>query len=346
MKRFFFPIFLILVISAQKAHTQHFVIGNQVPVVNYRDSVHFTVAQDGSGDFTKVQDAINAVPDYRRKRTVIFIKNGVYHEKLILPASKQLVTFLGEDVEKTILTYNDWAQKLTRFGEPTGTSGSASFFIYGRDFYAENITFRNDAGPVGQAVAVHVSGDRCVFYNCKFIGHQDTLFTYADQSRQYYLNCYIEGTTDFIFGWSTAVFESCIIHSKRNSYITAAATLSTSKFGYLFYKCKLTADPDVTKVYLGRPWRDYAKTVFRDCYLGSHILPEGWHNWSRPEREKTTFFAEYNNCGPGANANQRVLWSHILTDEQALLWTVENVLAGNDGWNPKEGILKEIINFK
>lgn len=342
-----YTVFLLtLMVTALPLNAQRFVIGTNVPVKMYRDSIHFTVAQDGSGDFTKVQDALNAVPDYRRNRTVIFIKNGVYEEKLILPASKQLVTLIGEDVEKTILTYSDWAQKLTIFGEQIGTSGSSSFFIYGRDFYAENITFRNDAGPVGQAVAVHVSGDRAVFFNCKFLGHQDTLFTYADNSRQYYRNCYIEGTTDFIFGWSTAVFDECIIHSKRNSYITAASTLETTQFGYLFYKCKLTADPDVNRVYLGRPWRDYAKTVFRECVMGAHIHPAGWHNWNRPDREKTTFYAEYLNCGPGSDRSARVLWSYTLTPEQARLWTVENVLAGDDGWNPKEGVLKEIINFK
>lgn len=338
--------FTLILLMAITLKAQQFVIGTNVPVKAYRDSIHFTVATDGSGDFTKVQDAINAVPDYRRTRTVIFIKNGTYREKLVLPASKQLVTFIGEDVEKTILTYDDWAQKLTIFGEQIGTSGSSSFFIYGRDFYAENITFENAAGPVGQAVAVHVSGDRMVFFNCRFLGHQDTLFTYADNSRQYYKNCYIEGTTDFIFGWSTAVFDECIIHSKRNSYITAASTAASNPYGYLFYKCKLTADADVTKVYLGRPWRDHATTVFRECEFGAHIAPEGWHNWNRPERETTSFYAEYANIGPGANRSSRVKWSHVLSGAQIDAWTVANVLAGDDGWNPNEGILKEIINFR
>ncbi len=244
----FFSMF-VLITSILTA--QNYINGKNTEPVFHPDSADFVVAQDGSGDFVTVQAAIDAVPAYRKKRTTIFIRNGVYQEKLVLPANKQLVSMIGESAEKTILTYGDWAQKNTAFGEETGTSGSASFFVYGQDFYAANLTFRNSAGPVGQAVAAHVSGDRCVFYNCRFLGFQDTLFTYADNSRQYYRNCYIEGTTDFIFGWSTAVFEECVIHSLKDSYITAASTLKDTKYGYLFYRCKLTAEPDVTKYIWG-----------------------------------------------------------------------------------------------
>ncbi len=299
------------------------------------DSAHFVVAKDGSGHFTTIQAAINAVPDYRRKRTIIFIKNGTYNEKLILPASKQSVTFIGESAEKTIIAYGDWAQKKNDFGEDIGTSGSATFFIYGNDFHAANITFQNTAGPVGQAVAAHVSSDRSIFYNCRFLGFQDTLYTYSENSRQYYKKCYIEGTTDFIFGWSTAVFDECQIHCIKDSYITAASTSEKTKYGYLFYKCRITAEPEVTKMYLGRPWRNFAKTVFRECEMGAFIHPQGWHNWNKPEAEKSSFYAEHKNFGSGADISKRVSWSHQLTTEQANEWTVENVLAGNDGWNPK-----------
>ena len=298
------------------------------------DSVDFVVAKDGSGDFYTVQAAINAIPDYRKKRTIVYIKSGIYTEKLILPASKQYVTFIGENVEKTVIAYGDWAQKKTILGEETGTSGSATFFVYGNDFYARDITFQNTAGPVGQAVAAHVSSDRCIFYNCRFLGFQDTLYTYAGNSRQYYKNCYIEGTTDFIFGSSTAVFDSCTIHCLKDSYITAASTSQTTKYGYLFYKCKITADTSVTKMYLGRPWRAYAKTVFRECELGSFISVQGWHNWSKPDAEKTVFYAEYQNKGSGADITKRVEWSKQLTFEQAKEWTMEKVLAGDDGWKP------------
>lgn len=312
----------------------------------FRDSIDYVVAHDGSGNFTTIQAAINAVPDYRRKRTVIFIKNGTYKEKLILPASKQLVAFIGENVANTVITFDDWAQRKTTLGEDIGTSGSSTFFMYGRDFYAENLTIQNSAGPVGQAVAAHVSGDRMVFYNCRFLGFQDTLYTYAPDSRQYYRNCYIEGSTDFIFGSSTAVFDGCVIHSLRESYITAASTPQESKYGYLFYKCKLTANSDVSKMYLGRPWRLYAKTVFRECEFGAHIRQEGWHDWNKKEAHTTTFYGEYKNTGLGADVSKRVSWSHQLTASQADEWTVDKVLAGNDGWSPLNGILKSIVSTK
>lgn len=339
-------IFIFASLFLSNISGQTFVTGGTANSTTLLDSVTYVVAQDGSGNFTTVQYAVNAVPDYRKKRSVIYIKNGVYNEKLILPASKQLIAFVGESADKTIIAYGDWSQKKSVLGEDIGTSGSATFFVYGRDFYAENITFKNTAGPVGQAVAAHVSADRCIFFNCRFLGFQDTLFTYADNSRQYYRNCYIEGTTDFIFGWSTAVFEECEIHSLRDSYITAASTLQSTRYGYLFYKCKLTAEPDVKQVYLGRPWRNYAKTVFRECELGAHIRPEGWHNWKKSIAEKTSFYAEYNNTGAGADMSGRVKWSHQLNKKQIKEWTVENVLQGDDNWNPKAGVLKEIVNFK
>jgi len=334
-------IFLIGIVCFSNAQT--FVKKTSNIVVFNPDSATFVVAKDGSGRFKTIQEAINAVPDYRKKRTIIYVKNGTYNEKIILPSSKQSISLIGESAEKTIITYGDWAQKKNILGEDIGTSGSATIFISGNDFFADNITFQNSAGPVGQAVAVHVSGDRCVFNRCRFLGFQDTLYTYAESSRQYYRHCYIEGSTDFIFGWSTAVFDACTIHSLRDSYITAASTAQNTKYGYLFYNCKLTADTSVHKMYLGRPWRVYAKTVFRECEMGAHIRPEGWHNWGKPEAEKNAFYAEYKNYGPGADISKRVKWSRQLDEKQAQEWTVENVLAGTDGWNPKEGVLKEIV---
>ncbi|MDD2618486.1 MAG: pectinesterase family protein [Bacteroidales bacterium] len=295
----------------------------------------FVVAKDGSGDFFSVQEAINAVPDFRKNgRTVIYIRNGEYREKLILPESKINVSFVGESVEHTILTYDDYAQKLNSFGEAKSTSGSSSFYMYAPDFHAENITFQNTAGPVGQAVAIFVSGDRAVFKNCRFLGFQDTLYTYGKNSRQYYENCYIEGTVDFIFGSSTALFKDCEIRSKRDAYITAASTPEGRDYGYVFLHCRLTADPGVEKVYLGRPWRPYAQTVFIECELGAHIRPEGWHNWGKASNEKTAFYAEYGSTGPGADTSNRVRWSKKLRQKQLAAFSVEKVLAGDDGWNP------------
>lgn len=301
-----------------------------------QDAYDFVVAHDGSGDFKTVQEAINAVPDFRKNRTTIFIKNGVYKEKLILAASKTNVSFIGEDVEKTVLTYDDYASKANIFGEEKGTTGSTSFYVFGDDFYAQNITFENSSGPVGQAVAVRVDGDRVIFENCRFLGFQDTLYPHGDASRQYYKNCYIEGTVDFIFGWSTVVFDNCEIFCKDRGYVTAASTLEKTSYGFVFINCKITGDAPENSFYLGRPWRPYAQTVFIHCFLDKHIKPEGWHNWDKPDAETTSFYAEYQSKGPGANPDARVKWTHQLTDEEAKKYTIQEVLRGEDNWNPAE----------
>jgi pectinesterase len=297
-------------------------------------SYDFVVAQDGSGNFKTVQEAINAVPDFRKNTTTIFIRNGVYKEKLVLPASKTAVKFIGEDVRKTILTYDDFAAKKNRFGEEMGTTGSSSFYIFGDDFTAENITFENSSGPVGQAVAVRIDGDKVMFTNCRFLGFQDTLYPHGEKSRQYYKDCYIEGTTDFIFGWSTAVFEDCEIYCKKSGhYITAASTLEGTPYGFVFLNCRITGDAPANSYYLGRPWRPFAKTAFINCTLGNQIKAEGWHNWSKPNAEKTAFYAEYKSTGPGANASARVGWSHQLTAEQSQEYTLTKIFID---WNPLE----------
>ncbi len=286
----------------------------------------FVVAQDGSGDFKTVQEAVDAVPDFRKNKTTIYIKNGVYKEKLVLAPSKTAVTLVGEDVKKTILTHDDFASKKNRFGEEMGTTGSTTFFVFGDDFSAENITFENSAGPVGQAVAVRIDGDRVMFTNCRFLGNQDTLYPHGEKSRQYYKNCYIEGTVDFIFGWSTAVFENCEIFCKKGSgYITAASTLEETPYGFVFLNCRITGDAPANSYYLGRPWRPFAKTVFINSHLGKMIKPEGWHNWNKPDAEKTTYYAEYNSKGPGANAKARAPWSHQLTAEQLQEYSLERI---------------------
>ena len=298
------------------------------PYVRHYD---FVVAKDGSGDFFSVQEAINAVPDFRKNvRTTILVKRGVYKEKIVIPASKINLSLTGED--GAVLSYDDYADKLNRFGEKTGTSGSASCYIYAPDFYAENLTFENTSGPVGQAVACFVSADRAYFKNCRFLGWQDTLYTYGKGCRQYYEDCYIEGTVDFIFGWSTAVFNRCHIHSKTKGYVTAPSTDQGQKYGYVFYDCRLTADEGVTDVYLSRPWRPYAQAVFVRCDLGGHILPAGWNNWGKVENEKTAFYAEYQNRGAGANPQTRAPFSHQLHSLEG--YAMEDVLAGTDGWNP------------
>ena len=299
---------------------------------------HYVVAKDGTGDFRTVQEAINAVPNFRQDETKIFIKKSVYYEKLTLPSTKTNVTFVGESTKETRITFDDSARKLNIYGEPLGTTGSASFFVFGDSFKAKNLTFENSAGSgkdVGQAVAVRVTGDKAVFENCRFLGFQDTLYVHGENSRQYYKNCYIEGTVDFIFGWATVVFESCEIFAKDKGYLTAASTNKGEAYGFVFLDCRLTSDADEATFYLGRPWRDYAQTVFINCFMDKHIKPEGWHNWKKTHAEKTAFYAEYNSTGPGANAKNRVYWAKQLSEKEASNYTVEEILKGSDGWSPK-----------
>lgn len=285
----------------------------EISVISKPPAYDFTVATDGSGDFRSVQTAIDAVPPLRKNRTTIFIKNGIYKEKLLLPPTAINVTFIGENVEKTILTFDDHANTKNRFGETIGTSGSSSFFIYGDDFEAQNISFENSAGPVGQAVAVRIDGDRVKFVNCRFLGNQDTLYPHGKSSRQYYKNCYIEGTVDFIFGWSTAVFDSCAIFCKAEGYVTAASTEPETKYGFVFRNCRISGSAPEHSSYLGRPWRPFAKTVFINCELSAVIKPEGWHNWEKPDAELSSFYGEYGSYGPGYQADKRVKWAHVLT---------------------------------
>ncbi|MCW3094373.1 MAG: pectinesterase [Ferruginibacter sp.] len=289
----------------------------------------FTVAKDGSGDYKYIQDAIDAMRVYPLAPIKLYIKNGVYTEKITLPADNTDVIFIGESVEKTVITFNDYSGrgKLTTF-----TSYTAK--ISGNRFRAENITFANSAGPVGQALALYVDADQAVFKNCRFLGNQDTIFASGEQSNQLFTDCYIEGTTDFIFGPATAVFQNCIIRAKANSYVTAPNTTQGKKYGFVFLDCKIIADSSVTKLFLGRPWRAWAKSVFVRCELPGPIAPAGWDNWNNPANEKTAYFAEYKNTGRGAGIKERAHWSNQLDDRTADAYTVENIFSNANANTP------------
>ena len=282
----------------------------------------FTVAKDGSGDYKFIQDAIDAMRVFPLAPIVLYIKNGVYNEKIELPANNTDVRFIGESVDKTIITFNDYSGrgKINTF-----TSYTAK--ISGNRFVAENITFVNSAGPVGQALALYVDADQAVFKNCRFIGNQDTIYAAGENARQLFVDCYIEGTTDFIFGPATAVFQRCEIRCKADSYITAANTTAGKKFGFVFLDCTVKADSSVNKLYLGRPWRAYSQTAFIRCHLPAQIAPAGWHNWGNPENEKTAFYAEYKNTGAGASTKQRVAWAKQLSDKEAKEYTLDNIFS-------------------
>ena len=283
----------------------------------------FTVAKDGSGDYKTVQEALNAVPVKNKKPFSIIIKNGIYKEKLFLDSTKNFVSLTGENKFNTILTYDDHTGKLYPKGDTINTRTSWSFKILANDFTASNITFQNDAGfTAGQAVAVESDGDKATFNNCRFVGNQDVLF--VNNGRQYFQHCYVEGTTDFIFGSATVWFQQCHIHSKKNSHITAASTPKEKKYGYVFNDCVLTGDTSLHGVSLGRPWRPDASVTYMHCFIGQHIKAEGWSNWNNTDNNKTARYSEYKNYGPSANPQKRVNWSRQLSDAEASQLTLKN----------------------
>ena len=276
----------------------------------YKDTL--VVARDGSGDYRTLTEAMEGIRAFMDYKVTVLIKNGTYKEKAIIPSWVQNVDFIGESVENTIITYDDHANI-----NKMGTFRTYTVKVQGNNITFKNLTIENNAARLGQAVALHTEGDKLVFINCRLLGNQDTIYTGAAGTRLYFVDCYIEGTTDFIFGPSTALFENFEIRIKRNSYVTAASTPEDIAVGYVFKNCKLTANPGVDKVYLGRPWRPYAATVFINCEMGKHIRPEGWHNWGKEENEKTARYAEYNSTGEGAAAAGRVKWAKQLTKKEA-----------------------------
>jgi pectinesterase len=292
----------------------------------------FVVAQDGTGNYNTVQQALDAVPAGNSMPVTIMIRKGIYKERLVVQLGKNFIHMIGDDPLTTVLTYDNHTGTILPGGDTVNTYTSASFFIYADDFTAENIGFDNNAGfNAGQAVAVFAKGDKLAFKNCRFTGFQDVLFCSGEKSRQYYKNCYIEGTTDFIFGSSTALFRDCHIHSKKNSHVTAASTPADVAFGFVFMDCKLTGDTSLHNVSLGRPWRPYASVTYIRCEMGPHIIPEGWNNWRNPANEKTARFSEYKNSGPGAQVHSRVSWSRQLSGEELKKFTIQNIF---NGWVP------------
>ena len=311
---------------------------------------HIVVSADGHGDYLTVQEGIDACPDYSHQEiTRVLIRKGTYKEMVSIPHTKFRLYIKGEGADNTLLTFDKYAKALWPGRDiAVGTSGSASIYIHASYITFEDIAFENSAGEgkeIGQAVAVFTDGDFLFFNRCRFLGNQDTLYTYGrfgkfgGIKRNYFKDCYIEGTTDFIFGTSIAFFENCHIHSKKNSYVTAASTLQGQKYGYVFVNCRLTADEGIDKCYLGRPWGAYAKTVFIHCELGGHIVADGWHDWEKegkPDTKKNSYYAEYGNFGPGAQG-PRVKWAHTLREKDLKDYTFEKVMyQSQDGivWDP------------
>ncbi|MGB3066051.1 pectinesterase family protein [Sphingobacterium thalpophilum] len=290
------------------------------------------VAKDGTGDYVSVQKAIDASPVNGAQSFYIYIKSGTYKEVVEIPQNKPLIHLIGEDKETTILTFDNHSGKPKPGGGSYGTADSRSVYIKGDQFIGERLTFANSAGmDAGQAVALYIDAPRSAFNDCKILGYQDTWYGH-NGTKSLLESCYIEGSVDFMFGGSSTLFSKCQVHSNRTGgYITAASTPAEQQYGYVFVDCKLTAANNVSEVWLGRPWRPYAKVVFMNTEMGKHIRLQGWHNWGNPENEKTVYYAEYKSSGEGAHINSRVSWSHQLTDAEAERYTKEKVL---DGWKP------------
>lgn len=323
------------------------------------------VVAKAGGDYSTIQQALDSIPKDNDQWVEILLKPGFYHE--CLEIETPFIRLIGEDAKTTVISYNNGAATILPDGTRRGTFRSYSVFVGCHDFTAENITFENAAGPghiAGQSLALYADGDRLAFYNCRFLGYQDTIFTGPlppsciipnsfvgprenaprINGRQYYQNCYIRGDIDFIFGSATAYFKGCEIFSKRRDdyrggpcgFATAASTAEGQKYGYIFRDCRFTSDCPPESVYLGRPWRNFAHTAVIGCELGEHIRREGWHNWNKPEAEKTMRFEEYGNTGAASALDDRPEWVIRLSREQAESYTIANVLGGEDGWNPEK----------
>ena len=309
-------------------------MADAVMAKNYDSPDTIVVARDGTGEFRTVGEAIEVCRAFMDYHKVIYVKKGTYKEKLIVPQWLQNIEICGEDRDATIITYDDHANiKTQEWPKGIGTFRSYTLRIEANNITLKNITIENNAARLGQAVALHTMGDRLVFENCRFLGHQDTVYTGMEGTRLLFDHCYIEGTTDFIFGPSTAWFEQCRIHCKANSYITAASTPQQRAFGYVFNRCEITVAEGVDKVYLGRPWRDHGYTLFMHCSLPKEIRPEGWHHWQK-ERELTARYFEYENTGEGSQPSKRVAWSRQLMKKEAEKITIENVFSRHDDWIP------------
>jgi len=291
------------------------------------------VAQDGSGQYQTIQEAINAAPQETSatRRWIIAIRPGTYQELLYVQREKRFVMLVGDDPSTTIVTYGLKAGDMGPDGKPIGTFRTPTAVIDADDFSAENLTFENSAGPNGQALALRVDGDRAVFRNCRFLGWQDTIF--LDRGRHYFEDSLIAGHVDFIFGGATAWFERCRLHAWRNGYLTAASTPAETPYGFVFAR-GLISGAEGVQTYLGRPWRPFAQTMFIDTEMSAVVRPEGWHNWDKPEREATVRYGESGSSGPGGHAERRVVWANRPLPRGVKKITVTTVLGGSDRWSP------------
>ncbi|KAL3515159.1 hypothetical protein ACH5RR_022061 [Cinchona calisaya] len=288
------------------------------------------VDQSGLGDYKKIQDAIDAVPSNNSELVFIWIKPGIYREKIVVPADKPFITMSGTEASNTTITWNDTGEI---YDSPT-------MAILASDFVGRYLTIQNTFGKSGKAVALRVSGDKAAFYGCMIVSYQDTLLD--DAGRHYYSNCYIEGGVDFICGNAASLFEMCHLHStaENEGAITAQQRSSPlENTGFTFLGGKITGNGSTV---LGRPWGPYSRVVFALTYMSSVILPQGWDDWGDPSKQSTAYYGEYKCYGPGANRSNRVKWSHSLTNEEAAPFLTKNMIGGRAWLRPAPTHFKQI----
>jgi len=284
------------------------------------------VAPDGSGAFTSIQKAIEAAKAYPLNRTVIYIKAGIYKEQVRIPAWNPDISLIGEDREKTVIEFGSFFDQVAK--GRNSTFYTATLSVEAPRVILKHLSIVNDAGPVGQAIALSVSQDQCLIEDCNIKGNQDTFFATGRRTHVYLNNCFISGTTDFLFGDATVLVHHSTILCQANSYIVAASTSQGQAFGFVLDHCTILAATGVKEVYLGRPWRPYAKTVYLNTRMGPFIQPAGWNNWSSKANESTAYYAEYNSQGPEGKlpVANRAGWSHQLQKPEADRYTARAVL--------------------
>lgn len=313
--------------------------------VHVRVSPDVKTGIEAATEFPTIQMAMDHHPfagigkDGKPGRVYIEIAPGVYHERVIVTQNHTNITLvgMGKSPEDVVITNSLNAK------QAGGTFFTETVEINGDGFEADNVTFENSAGNTGQAVAAAVRADRAVFKHCRFLGHQDTLF--ADYGRQYYVDSYIEGGVDFIFGNAAAVFDRAEIRSNAVGYLTAQSRTSPDQTsGYVIINSKVTSgiEPGAphNTISLGRPWRPYARVVYINTELPANVIPAGWNLWGNRDKTPKVYYAEYKSTGPGANPSARASWSHQLTRQQAAQYAPRVFLAGKDHWNPEAAAQK------
>ncbi|KAL8170771.1 hypothetical protein V2J09_022575 [Rumex salicifolius] len=299
--------------------------------------VDAVVAMDGSGQYRSIAEAVEKAPSYSRRRYVIHVKKGVYYENVDMKKKKTNIMLVGDGIGATVISGSrNFLEGWTTFRTPT-------FAVSGRGFIARDITFRNTAGPEKhQAVALRVDSDQSAFYRCSMEGYQDTL--YAHSLRQFYRECHVYGTVDFLFGNGAAVFQGCHLYP-RDPLPLQKITLAAQGRKSPHQSTGFTVQDSFVystraSIYLGRPWKQFSRVVYLNTFLGSSVHPRGWLEWLGDFGLSTCYFAEFHNYGPGARVAGRVKWPgfHLLQDaSQAAFFTAARFLDAMS-WLPATGV--------